>query len=61
MFPHHNIHTHELLLLGENNQIDHIFIDKRQHSRKANIQSFRGADCDTIIWLLQKLGDCQKT
>jgi hypothetical protein len=54
MFLHHNIHkfiwaspdgkTH--------NQIDYIFIDKRWHSSMVYVQSFREADCDTIIYLV---------
>jgi hypothetical protein len=50
MFLHHNIHkftwtspegkTHD--------QIDHISIDRRQHSSALDVQSFRGTECDTI-------------
>ena len=34
------------------NQIDHILIDKRRQSSIQDIQSFRGADCDSDHYLL---------
>jgi hypothetical protein len=46
--------------MGEHNQIDHFLIDKRQHSNIIDVHSFRGADCDTIVWWLQKLESVSK-
>jgi hypothetical protein len=34
------------------NQIDHIFNDRKKHLSILNVQSFRGADCDTDPYLL---------
>jgi hypothetical protein len=33
------------------NQTDHILIDRRWHSSKLDVSSFRGADCDTKHYL----------
>jgi hypothetical protein len=53
MYPHHNIHKltwtpHDWKM---QNQIDYILIHKRQYS-DAGVRSFKGADCNTIIWWL---------
>ena len=34
------------------NQIDHILIDRKWHSSTLDVQSFRGADCDTDHYLV---------
>jgi len=33
--------------MGRLNQTDHTFIDRRWHSSTLDVQSFRGAHCDT--------------
>jgi len=49
MFPHQNIHKYTWTSLDgkTHNQIDHVLIDRRCHSSVLDVQSFRGADCDT--------------
>jgi hypothetical protein len=34
------------------NQIDHIMIDRKWHSRILDVRSFRGVDCDTVHYLV---------
>jgi hypothetical protein len=34
------------------NQIGHILIDRERHSSVLDVQSFRGADCDTDHYLV---------
>jgi endonuclease/exonuclease/phosphatase family metal-dependent hydrolase len=48
MFPHRKIHKFTWTTPDgkAHNQIDHIFIDRRQHSSILDIRSFRAADCD---------------
>jgi hypothetical protein len=53
-FPHHNIHKHTWSSPDgvTHNQINHVLIDKRLHSDILDVQSFRGADCDTDHYLV---------
>jgi hypothetical protein len=53
-FPHHDIHKHAWTSPEgvPHNQIDHVLIDKRQHSNILDILSLRGADCDTDHYLV---------
>jgi len=54
MFPHKNIHKYNWTSsYGKtHNQIDHILIERKWHSSVLDIQSFRGADCDTDHYLV---------
>ena len=49
MFLHWNIHKYTWISFDgkTHNQIYHILIDRRQHSRILDVWSFRGAECDT--------------
>jgi hypothetical protein len=54
MFPHRSIHKVTLTSPDGKtcNQIDHILINRRQHSNILNVLSFRAADCDTNHYLV---------
>jgi hypothetical protein len=58
MFLHRNIHKFTWTSPDGKvySQIDHILIDRGQHSNVLDVQSFRVADCDTTLWWWQKLG-----
>jgi hypothetical protein len=54
MFPHRKIHKHIWTSPEGNtqNQIHHVLIAKRRHSSILDARSFRGADCDTDLYLV---------
>jgi hypothetical protein len=53
-FPHRDIHKHTWTSPDgmTHNQIDHVLIDKSRHSNILDVRSFRGADCDTDLYLV---------
>jgi len=53
MFLHRNIRKYTWTSPDgkTRSQIDHILIDKRWHSSMLDVQSFRGADCNTDHYL----------
>jgi hypothetical protein len=54
MFPQRNIHKYTWTSPDgkTNNQMDHVLIDRRRQSRILDVRSFRGADCDTDLYLV---------
>jgi hypothetical protein len=60
MFPHRNIRKFAWTFPDgkTHTQIDHIFIDRRQHSSVLDIRSFKAADCDIDHYLvLEKVSE----
>jgi hypothetical protein len=54
MFPHRSIHEYTWTSPNRktHNQVDRILIDRKWHSSILDVQSFRGADCDTDHYLV---------
>jgi endonuclease/exonuclease/phosphatase family metal-dependent hydrolase len=53
MFSYRSIHKYTWpFLMDRHNQIDHVLIDRRQHSSILHGRSFRGSDCDTDHYLV---------
>jgi hypothetical protein len=54
VFLHRKIHKYTWTSLEgkKHNWIDHVLINRRQHSSILDVQSFRGADCDTDHYLV---------
>jgi len=54
MSPHRNIHKYTSNSPDgkTHNQINHILIDRRWNSSILDVQSIRGADCDTDRYLV---------
>jgi len=54
MLLHRNIHKYTWTSTDgkTHNQFDHILIDRRWPSNIIDVQSFRGADCDTDHYLV---------
>jgi hypothetical protein len=54
MIPHRNTHKYTWTSPDgkTHNQIDHVLIDRRRQSNILDVQSFRGADCDTDYYLV---------
>jgi endonuclease/exonuclease/phosphatase family metal-dependent hydrolase len=54
MFLHFKVHKYTCTSPDRNthNQIDHVLIDRRRHSRVFDVRTYRGADCDTDHYLV---------
>jgi hypothetical protein len=52
MFLHCKIHRYTWTSPEGNNHIDRVLMDRRWHSSILDVQSFRGADCDTDHYLV---------
>jgi hypothetical protein len=54
MFPRRSIHKYTWTSPDRktHNRIDHILIDRRRHSSILDVRSFRGADCDSDLYLV---------
>jgi hypothetical protein len=54
IFPHQNIRKYTCAYPDgqTHNQIDHMLIDRRWNSSMLDVRSFRGADCDTYLYLV---------
>jgi hypothetical protein len=57
MFPHHSIHKFTWTSDGKtHNQIDHILVDRRQHSSMLHVRSGQQIVILITLWWWQKLG-----
>jgi hypothetical protein len=54
MLPHRNFRQYTWTSPDgkTHNQIDHLLIDRRWHSSVLDVQTFRGADCDTDHYMV---------
>jgi hypothetical protein len=54
MFPQRNIHKYTWTSPDgqTHNQIEHVLTDSKWHSTILDVESFRGADCDTDHYLV---------
>jgi hypothetical protein len=54
IFPHRNIHEYTWTTPAgkTHNQIDHVWIERRWHSRILDVRWFRGGDCRTFYYLM---------
>jgi hypothetical protein len=54
MFPYRNIHKYTWTSPDgkTHNQIEHILVDRRRHSKVLDVRSFMAADCDSDSYLV---------